>query len=129
MSSGIEYRKFITRVMLQEEREKLFVFGDNLERRGFGGQAKAMRGEPNAIGIPTKRLPTMDPEAFLNDGDILVWLCAIYDDYQILLNHQGMIIWPAEGIGTGRARLKLSSPMIWRCVHIMRVSLSKYGKG
>jgi redox-sensitive bicupin YhaK (pirin superfamily) len=29
----------------------LFVFGDNLRRTGFGGQAAEMRGEPNAVGI------------------------------------------------------------------------------
>lgn len=34
----------------------LYVFGDNLERKGFGGQAYEMRGEPNAFGIATKRL-------------------------------------------------------------------------
>lgn len=42
----IEYRDHITRAMLRAEPEKLFVFGDNFVRTGFGGQAKEMRGEP-----------------------------------------------------------------------------------
>ncbi len=41
--------------MVRAEPETYWVFGDNLERRGLGGQAKEMRGEPNAIGIVTKR--------------------------------------------------------------------------
>ncbi|MEC7290450.1 MAG: hypothetical protein VXW22_10215, partial [Pseudomonadota bacterium] len=31
----------------------IYVFGDNTERVGLGGQAKEMRGEPNARGIAT----------------------------------------------------------------------------
>lgn len=71
----IEYRKFITRQMLRDEPEKLFVFGDNFGRVGFGGQAKEMRGEPNAVGVLTKRFPSMVHAAFLTDDD--------YDNWQI----------------------------------------------
>ncbi|KKL05458.1 hypothetical protein LCGC14_2605850, partial [marine sediment metagenome] len=56
----IEYRDHITRQMLRDEPDTLFVFGDNMQRRGLGGQAFAMRGEPNAVGIPTKIFPSMD---------------------------------------------------------------------
>jgi hypothetical protein len=35
----------------------LVTFGDNLERLGLAGQAGAARGEPNAVGIPTKHGP------------------------------------------------------------------------
>jgi len=35
----IEYRKLITRPMLQQAPETLFVFGDNMLRKGLGGQA------------------------------------------------------------------------------------------
>jgi len=52
---GIRTEKHITRQMLRAEPGTLWVFGDNLQRKGLGGQAKEMRGEPNAIGIPTKK--------------------------------------------------------------------------
>jgi hypothetical protein len=39
----------ITRAMVKADRASLFVFGDNMEGRGFGGQAAAMRGELNTI--------------------------------------------------------------------------------
>jgi hypothetical protein len=41
-----------------------YVFGDNGRRIGFGGQAKEMRGEPNAIGVATEWVPTNRPNAF-----------------------------------------------------------------
>ena len=33
----------------------IYVFGDNLLRKGLGGQAKEMRGEPNTLGIVSKK--------------------------------------------------------------------------
>ncbi len=57
----------ITRQMVRAEPEAYWVFGDNLARKGLGGKAREMRGEPNTIGIVTKRAPTMNPEAFFSD--------------------------------------------------------------
>ena len=46
----------------------LFIFGDNDVKLGYGGQA-IIRDLPNAIGIPTKKLPTPDLNSFYNDLD------------------------------------------------------------
>jgi hypothetical protein len=46
--------KHITREMVRADPSTVFVFGDNMARNGLAGQAKEMRGEPNAIGVPTK---------------------------------------------------------------------------
>lgn len=43
--------KYIKRQDLKSNPNTQYLFGDNLKRSGFGGQAKEMRGEPNAIGI------------------------------------------------------------------------------
>lgn len=64
MKHKIERMQFITREYVRANRDKLFLFGDNLERRGLGGQAAAMRDEPNAIGIPTKKSPSYKNAAF-----------------------------------------------------------------
>lgn len=53
----VKYLAWITRDMLRKEPEARFVFGDNAYRKGFGGQAKEMRGEPNALGVATKWYP------------------------------------------------------------------------
>lgn len=122
----VEYRKFILREHLRKEPEKLFVFGDNLERKGFGGQAKEMRGEPNAVGIPTKRKPTMNPDAFFNDSpeDYREWSNHSFKDLNKLWSHSlhgGTIVWPEAGIGTGRAKLKETSPTyIWETLEYQR---------
>lgn len=110
----IEFRDHITRQMLRDEPDTLFVFGDNMERRGLGGQAAEMRGEPNAVGIPTKRRPSMDNDAFFNDttDDYLEWARASASDVARLKDHDGLIVWPRAGIGTGRARLAETAPTI-----------------
>ena len=69
MKHKVERRQFITREYVRANRDKLFLFGDNLERRGFGGQAAAMRREPNAIGIPTKKSPSYRDDAFFSDEE------------------------------------------------------------
>ena len=53
----IKYQKWIERSDLQNNPEDVYIFGDNYARQGLCGQAKAMRGEPNALGIATKRTP------------------------------------------------------------------------
>lgn len=119
----LEYRKYITRKQLQAEPEKLFVFGDNLIRRGYGGQAKEMRGEPNAVGIPTKKLPLMTPNAFFTDNDFNIFLENVKEHEEILRNFKGTIVWPYYGIGTGRAILKTKAPLIYKYINNLRKSL------
>lgn len=107
----VMFRRWITREMLQGEREKLFVFGDNLARVGLGGQAKEMRGEPNAVGLPTKRSPWV----YLEDDDCFEVERACGAEWARLMNHVtagGTIVWPADGIGTGLAKLREKAPRI-----------------
>ena len=40
----------------KENPDIVFVFGDNLQGRGKGGQA-VLRDNPNVLGVPTKRYP------------------------------------------------------------------------
>jgi len=106
--------------MLRDNKDILFVFGDNLIRRGLGGQAREMRGEPNAVGIPTKRLPSMEREAFFTDHDFEVWREHSAKDWGRLMTHVkrgGRIIIPAAGIGTGLARLEDNAPKIAKAIH------------
>tara|TARA_Y100000034_G_scaffold87336_1_gene104761 strand:- start:4060 stop:4287 length:228 start_codon:yes stop_codon:yes gene_type:complete len=63
----IIYQDKIFRGDLIANPNRTYLFGDNFIRKGYGGQAKEMRGEPNAYGIVTKRFPSMDKKAFLTD--------------------------------------------------------------
>lgn len=112
----IRFEPRITRAMVKAEPETLWVFGDNFQRRGFGGQAKEMRGEPNAVGIPTKRWPNRDPGAYLTDLDLPRFKAESAPAFARLAGHLragGTVIWPAAGIGTGRAELLERAPRIW----------------
>lgn len=46
--------------------DKIYVFGDNLIKKGLGGQAQ-IRNCPNAFGISTKRFPSMSLDSFFSD--------------------------------------------------------------
>lgn len=124
----IEYRKHITRAMLRAEPEKLFVFGDNMHRKGYGGQAKEMRGEPNAVGIPTKVYPGWHEGAFFVDSDSLTFWKESINDFDRLFEHaeNGVIVWPSAGIGTGLAQLERRAPKIWYWIEDKRMALEKF---
>lgn len=103
--------------LCRQHPNKLFVFGDNIQRRGKGGQA-IIRDEPNAFGIATKVAPLMSPPAFFQDdinnldaieADIL----KIKIEYIKLWSTYTAIVFPLNGIGTGLARLQETAPMVW----------------
>lgn len=101
----------ITRLMLRLAPNNLFVFGDNLARRGFGGQAREMRCELNAIGLPTK----LTPDRYLTNKHLERIELEIADDlkrlrFQLSLGYD--VIWPSANIGTGRAKLHEKAPMV-----------------
>jgi len=78
-----------------------------------------MRGEPNAIGLVTKRSPAMDEGAFLSDespedcravfADIQRIRDAIYDGRKVYA--------PSDGIGTGLAQLPRRAPKLYRAIY------------
>lgn len=117
MSTGrIEFLSIITRDMLRMDPEARFVFGDNLQRRGLGGQAREMRGEPNAIGIATKKAPSLADYAFFTAADD--WAIEEIDkdiDKVAAALAEGRIVYvPKDGIGTGLASLRTRSAGLHR---------------
>ena len=94
--------------------DKVFVFGDNLQGTGTGwksGQA-VIRGEPNAYGIPTKKKPTMNRDAFMTDLEYESNVKAI-DAAIAKIPKDRDLVMPLAGIGTGRALLKQNAPKTW----------------
>jgi len=113
--SRLRHEPVVRRQMLKDAPGVLFVFGDNLRRVGMGGQAAEMRGEPNAVGIPTKVAPSMAPDAFFTDADLPKALDAFAEGFARLEAHLragGTIVVPEAGIGTGRAQLEQRAPKI-----------------
>jgi len=108
---------WITRDDLRLNRDRVYVFGDNMVRRGYGGQAKSMRGEPNAFGIATKWTPGNHPDAFFRDSDLddplftLALLSAFSHLVEVLENGHDVVI-PTDGLGTGLSKLPEKAPKI-----------------
>lgn len=109
--------RIITRAMLRATPRTLWVFGDNMERRGYGGQAGAMRGEPNAVGIPTKWRPERTPGAYFTDadwenGDVRHAVLDAFRRIEEALAEGRDVVIPADGVGAGLAELPTRAPKI-----------------
>lgn len=89
--------------------QALYVFGDNEERWGLGGQAREMRGESNAYGVATLKAPGL---FWSEHGSARQ--CAVIDaDLEpiiLALQFKRLVIFPLDGIGTGLADLANRSP-------------------
>ena len=106
---------WITRDEVRAHPNRLFVFGDNMQRRGYGGQAHEMRGEPNAVGVPTKWAPSNGSAAFFSDADYDAVIGAIIDSMmtiELALDRGEVVVVPARGVGTGLADLQRRAPRI-----------------
>ena len=105
------FQKIIDREDLRRNDGVLYVFGDNCKRVGLGGQARSMRGERNAVGVATKYSPF---ECFGESPQETEAQKRIIDqDMKPLFDHVktgGIVVWPADGIGTGLARLPIEAP-------------------
>ncbi len=103
----------------------IFLFGDNLQKKGLGGQA-IIRYELNAFGIPTKRYPNLFPSAFMTDTTLDFNMKAIdnaiNDLEQVLSNYDGIVISEA-GLGTGLARLNTKAPETFKYLKKRIVSI------
>lgn len=107
------------RTDLRNNFNTLYVFGDNMAERGLGGQAKECRGEPNAIGIPTKWHPSMSPDAFFGDDifdDVKPTIDGAFLELSGHLKKGGTVIWPRDGVGTGLAKLEEKAPAIFKYI-------------
>jgi len=115
MQYRIVKMKRISREFVRANRDRIFLFGDNLAGKGFGGQAAAMRGEPNCIGIPTKKFPSSRHGAFFTDAEFEQNKAAIDHAFEVLFHRiskaEQTIVIPADGLGTGRAQLESRAPL------------------
>lgn len=110
---AVLWQKWIKREDLQANPEVYYLFGDNTERWGTGGQAKEMRGEPNAIGIATKMTPTQGSNAYFSDDDFLANCRIIATDFRAAFQKRDMghiLVIPLDGLGTGLSKLPQKAP-------------------
>ena len=89
--------------LLRKNPDKVYLFGDNLLRKGKGGQT-IIRDEPNAIGVPTKKKPSMSGDSFFTDDEFELNKRAI-DQALGSIPTGKIVVLPESGLGTGRAQL------------------------
>jgi len=99
-----------------ENPNKLYVFGDNMIRRGKGGQA-SIREAVNSIGLATKRLPSMTEDSFFSDKEdeytvVEEDIEKILSEMQKDLRYDTLVL-PADGLGTGLSQMPTKSPELF----------------
>ncbi len=119
----IIYQHRVYRCDLRANRHARYLFGDNAKRIGLGGQAGEMRGEPNAIGVATKKSPGMADADFFTDAEFETIVALIAHDLEPAVEHvqkRGVLIIPSDGLGTGLSQLPKRAPRIhaWLDAHL-----------
>lgn len=105
-----------TEIDVMKNSHKYFVFGDNCERWGKGGQA-IIRDQKNTIGIRTKKKPDNYSTSFFDDSEYDVNCKIILEDIlnikeKNLLNKD--VVLSKNGYGTGLAKMSERSPETFR---------------
>ena len=90
---------------------KIFIFGDNLQGTGKGGQA-VIRGLANARGIPSKRKPERTPESYFSDSTFEQNKRDINNAFLAIPKGSDIIL-AQDGLGSGRAKLEKEAPETW----------------
>lgn len=118
--------KHYTRELIRTNPDALFVFGDNMYRAGYGGQAAQARNEPNTIGIPTLWAPNHPfTDADWDNPIVQGRIIASTGELVHALDNNVHVFWPSDGIGTGFANLANNAPRIWRELEAFRLGLFK----
>lgn len=110
-------QKRIYRSDLKANPDTLYVFGDNMQRVGLGGQAGEMRGEPNAVGVATKVSPGCGPyDYFADDNNAPSYRTVMTTDLERVREHLrngGLVVLPADGLGTGLSEMPKRCPQLF----------------
>lgn len=108
---------------------KVFLFGDNVLDAKSKFKPKStqavIRGEPNAIGIPTKRNRYTTPGSYFNDAEFNKFKAGVdkaMSDARKAIADGKIVVIPANGIGTGAARLQQTAP---RCFEYLQTELER----
>ncbi|USM11531.1 hypothetical protein vBCbaSRXM_86 [Citromicrobium phage vB_CbaS-RXM] len=115
---------------------KMFVFGDNLQRIGTGGQA-IIRNCPNALGVATKYAPSMTLSAFFHDRSLSAHIRLVFRDLLAVEEaaKKSDVVVPVTkdghiSLGLGLARLDQTSPTTYKMICAYLDSLAEnFGGG
>jgi hypothetical protein len=126
--------RWMDRDMAQSHPNAVFLYGDNMARTGRGGQAKYLRDEPNALGVPTKWRPSRnDPDYFTNDTfsntRVMEAISKAFDEAEAALKAGKDVYMSEGGIGTGLAELPTRAPLLFHYIEERLTDLAFIGRG
>lgn len=114
--------KRITRGKIQENPNVLYLFGDNTISKGLGGQAKEMRGEPNTVGVVTKRFPDTTDSSYFTDEDYETFKAFTNQGFRDVITYivtYKPIAVVEPPLGVGLADLPNRAPRCYECLRFM----------
>lgn len=112
----IKYYKLWTIQDVRNNPDHLFIFGDNDQHKGRGGQA-IIRGQQNAFGIPTKKYPSFNNNAFYTDTELIqnkIKIDQAINKILASLPKYKVLVFPEDGLGTGLAQLNTKAPLTFK---------------
>ena len=117
-TSNVEiWKGFWTRKDVENNPDKVFLFGDNFEDAETGyvpsSTQAVIRGLPNAIGISTKNDRGTKKSSYLTDADFNTFKQRVDEQIQKAKESGKTIVIPEDGIGTGKAQLKERAPKLF----------------
>ena len=117
-TSNVEiWKGFWTRKDVENNPDKVFLFGDNFEDAETGyvpsSTQAVIRGLPNAIGISTKNDRGTKESSYLTDADFNTFKQRVDEQIQKAKESGKTIVLPEDGIGTGKAQLKERAPKLF----------------
>ena len=128
---GVVFKEWITPGMMAKYPRSIFVFGDNVERRGRGGLAGVCRGRPNSLGVATKWRGGRRPEDFFSDDDFTACFKVICDDLakvEEVLFYKGEVIFPTAPLGSGLSEMPERCPKLFAAMReAVRLFPQRYG--
>lgn len=109
--------------LLQNNPHKIFVFGDNLQRKGKGGQA-VIRYERNSFGVATKVKPSTSVGSFFDDSNPNHYK-AIEDDLLELkeIGKDTTLVFPSGGLGNGLSQMHLRCPKLFSYMNTLLLDM------
>jgi hypothetical protein len=123
-SNNVEVVGRYTDADVKANPNKIYVFGDNVQRVGTGGQAQ-IRNNPNAMGIATKLAPSMADSAFMSDRDLATNKAIIDSDIAKIKATGKTVVFPKDGLGTGLAKLQEKAPQTYE--YLTQKLLQEFG--
>lgn len=114
------HKGFWTRDQVARDVNSVYVFGDNssdaITKYVPSSTQACIRGLNNAVGLPTKLTRFTDSKSYMNDNLLSIFRIMVDTTILHLKNCERLgktVVFPGQGLGTGKAMLKEKAPMCW----------------